>query len=1704
MQTGGLARLAPMEEFFGGSCRVQHVGPPRQRNGGKKMVRALATQDSQNRQPVRLEFPPDTQLHEIVIPASDIVQRVGQDEDGSYVITTEAASKFDLTTSQGRPPKKEASPAAAAAAAVSMVPLPVVPMRSVTPPPVFARPVSPPPPPAMSYVPPPVAASYTVAPPAPKVMRPLSQPPPSHVLVPHQPVPQRPVTPPPAAQYVRPPIAQPIQAVPVVPKFAPQPPVLIQPQTYFAAPSPASTPSTPPPPKRVIHYREASPHPLSPPPSLLMVPKVKAPPPQMQMAVGAPAPSPPPVVVHHPPVRTMPLPATVPAPAPVLEGPLPLRVASMLDILDRDIATFMQQTHQMNVCTQTVEVQYGQMHGRGVDPRLAHQALQAAQQCANTLARIAQNLRKAQQLLHEWTSELQAKDADTRRRMAEDLERRCGKALDTLIATCEKESRASNGRRERPPPKEDSPGFWSLRRVQDEVEKLKNIIIAIIRSSVGGIHAPVTVTAPLPPRQVISAPEDSRLQQELAARLRTVGNELKRASDQLEQSRKKDKELERTLQHERKTHEAELARLGNELREARSKTPPKSQIAGGDQEIVRRLQQERDQYADEVSRLQVDLHYLKKQKPDDSDRRRLERKANDLQRERDQLQEHVMKMQAQFSKGPGLQNEVNGLRRLNTDLMDTNKKQQAEITRLRSEVTGGEKRGGIRPISRLDEMGPEILSEVKGGRKSARLRDEDMAEKIRTLLKEVEELKKQASAMERVRVSIQAERDAGVGDKARLERELANQLQVNEELMADRNKIRKELAELKAKAKAQRVGRGSFASQGSDNIFAEPDDLLKPLKAENEGLRIANAELRAERDKQDAALRALRDEREGLEQSLAMERTRGADDMHRRMDDLLDQLAQKDADIAAKEEELAARDEELATKQRALAAKQREIEDLKAQLNELPVVHENLQQLRGEFEQVRAASATGAREAADANKRLREAQQNLQNAEDKISDLQRQLDEFDRDREKEILRNEIDALRRINRDLTADSERKAEECLKKDREIDKRLARIKELEDELDDLKERLRGLRNLRALKTASDVEADFLRRGSDRSVQEMGLEITSLAGEIERLKEQKAEVAAQRDRLQRALEKATQEGDDLRESNAGLDSRIRALKKDKKKLAEALRLAEERLQGLTGEEEEKADMMRELEVSSLRRLQTDFEVENDRKEKELGRRTTELDRKDVIILGLEDEIDRLKKKLKEAEEEGRVPASELDNANKQVEDLKRRVQQLERERDAAAAAAAAGLGGDADALAAARKQIEDLRQAWDDENREKEQLAKEVQRLQRELEDSNGQTDAAMLVRDEAIKTARELEGLLQEVGKHTLKEGELIKKLEEAADKINDLEKEAKRAEELGGQVQQLRDELGRQKDLSRRNTKELEKIVQNLQDAQQEFFEGRTDYGDEIRNLMDKLKAAVKAMADYEGKSDRAQDLMRQMRQLEQQIEDLPKPPTEVGDVVASRGGGAPRDSYVTAAEGGPSRAASVAPPAGRPLRGKSFVDEAGDTSTMEILLAPGEDDQLTQPFHPDELAAFRKYAWKPRGRELPDLEKVQLTPEQAKTITAQGAFFIKLDSQWDTKYTTTKRRWFVLDFSNPNVFLTYYENQFDPAKEEPTPLGNIPETDLRDAFYDGKKLKISLGSEDSDKMLERVPAKYFLSLILCVREIEMLKILKRNRRGGVSA
>jgi len=85
-----------------------------------------------------------------------------------------------------------------------------------------------------------------------------------------------------------------------------------------------------------------------------------------------------------------------------------------------------------------------------------------------------------------------------------------------------------------------------------------------------------------------------------------------------------------------------------------------------------------------------------------------------------------------------------------------------------------------------------------------------------------------------------------------------------------------------------------------------------------------------------------------------------------------------------------------------------------------------------------------------------------------------------------------------------------------------------------------------------------------------------------------------------------------------------------------------------------------------------------------------------------------------------------------------------------------------------------------------------------------------------------------------------------------------------------------------------------------------------------------------------------------------------------------------------------------------------------------------------------------------------------------------------------------------------VFLTYYENQFDPAKEEPTPLGNIPETDLRDAFYDGKKLKISLGSEDSDKMLERVPAKYFLSLILCVREIEMLKILKRNRRGGVSA
>lgn len=153
--------------------------------------------------------------------------------------------------------------------------------------------------------------------------------------------------------------------------------------------------------------------------------------------------------------------------------------------------------------------------------------------------------------------------------------------------------------------------------------------------------------------------------------------------------------------------------------------------------------------------------------------------------------------------------------------------------------------------------------------------------------------------------------------------------------------------------------------------------------------------------------------------------------------------------------------------------------------------------------------------------------------------------------------------------------------------------------------------------------------------------------------------------------------------------------------------------------------------------------------------------------------------------------------------------------------------------------------------------------------------------------------------------------------------------------------------------------------------------------------------------------------------------------------------------------------------------------------------------------PDELLNFRKTAWIPRGENIPPVHTLDMSFWEACNKGMKGWMGPKLCGEWDVMWGPNKLRFFVMDGTNEDSFLTYYT-----CSDTKVSWGSVSEkkgvicaADLRDAYWIYNKKKVKLNRSDKGGKLEilrDIPESYYDAIMVCIRELEVSKMSTRLR------
>eukprot|EP00923_Selenidium_pygospionis_P006667 GHVN01011452.1.p1 GENE.GHVN01011452.1~~GHVN01011452.1.p1 ORF type:complete len:420 (-),score=32.59 GHVN01011452.1:932-2191(-) len=147
--------------------------------------------------------------------------------------------------------------------------------------------------------------------------------------------------------------------------------------------------------------------------------------------------------------------------------------------------------------------------------------------------------------------------------------------------------------------------------------------------------------------------------------------------------------------------------------------------------------------------------------------------------------------------------------------------------------------------------------------------------------------------------------------------------------------------------------------------------------------------------------------------------------------------------------------------------------------------------------------------------------------------------------------------------------------------------------------------------------------------------------------------------------------------------------------------------------------------------------------------------------------------------------------------------------------------------------------------------------------------------------------------------------------------------------------------------------------------------------------------------------------------------------------------------------------------------------------------------------PEELLQLRKTVWIPRGENIPNVSTLDMSYWEACDKGMKGWMGPKLCGEWDVKWGRNKLRFFVMDGTSEESFLTYYtcSDIMVSWGNKSQQKGFIKAQDLRDGYWDYCRKRLKLHRSDrSDKLeiLRDIPESLYDALLVCIREMEVSK------------
>ncbi|CAG9477146.1 conserved Plasmodium protein, unknown function [Plasmodium vivax] len=144
---------------------------------------------------------------------------------------------------------------------------------------------------------------------------------------------------------------------------------------------------------------------------------------------------------------------------------------------------------------------------------------------------------------------------------------------------------------------------------------------------------------------------------------------------------------------------------------------------------------------------------------------------------------------------------------------------------------------------------------------------------------------------------------------------------------------------------------------------------------------------------------------------------------------------------------------------------------------------------------------------------------------------------------------------------------------------------------------------------------------------------------------------------------------------------------------------------------------------------------------------------------------------------------------------------------------------------------------------------------------------------------------------------------------------------------------------------------------------------------------------------------------------------------------------------------------------------------------------------------DKTNRLTNFQWKPLGKNVPEIDKINLSYKKAWDIGKEGCNGLLIKNMFES-YKQKKLNYMVLDGTNIDNFLTVYSHTYQDAIKGVTPnvLRTFSFYDLENAYfmYDVKSIHIFRKVKDKDKgksvILRGLNDNFFNAILVCMYEI----------------